>query len=382
MEGAPRSRGAIGSTPFRRRGLRRDEVRNATSTAPGTATRVPAGARADGVGDVGPHVRGDLRPRDLRRGAGRRPGALQRRAPRAAARSAAVLHAERHAAADAGGARSRRSTEANRGRRRYNRPVPEGDTIHRSANRLRAALVGKALVRFDAPRAVGRRPAPGTIDRGGRGRRQAPPRPLRGRHHAAHAHAHDRQLAPLPHGRAVAEGAVAGPCRGRGRGLGGGVLRRPGGRSSTGGRGRDLAHLGPDLTPPDVTDADIDVAVDRMAACAAPDDEIGAVLLDQRVACGVGNVYKSEVLFVCGVDPFTPVAALDDRDPPPAARDRVEAAPGQRRSTSGGAHDRGRRAGRLRPERAARAGGAGRRSGRGAQGEQARTTYWCPTCQR
>ena len=35
------------------------------------------------------------------------------------------------------------------------------------------------------------------------------------------------------------------------------------------------------------------------------------LLLDQRVASGVGNVYKSEVLWACGVHPLTPVAALD-----------------------------------------------------------------------
>src|SRR4029077_9526945 len=40
--------------------------------------------------------------------------------------------------------------------------VPEGDTIHRTANRLRPALVGQQLVRFEAGRARGRRPPPGT----------------------------------------------------------------------------------------------------------------------------------------------------------------------------------------------------------------------------
>ncbi len=39
----------------------------------------------------------------------------------------------------------------------------------------------------------------------------------------------------------------------------------------------------------------------------------GVALLDQRVMAGVGNVFKSEVLFVARVHPFTPVARLDDR---------------------------------------------------------------------
>jgi endonuclease-8 len=36
------------------------------------------------------------------------------------------------------------------------------------------------------------------------------------------------------------------------------------------------------------------------------------VLLDQRVMSGIGNVLKSEILFVSGVDPFTPTADLSD----------------------------------------------------------------------
>ena len=40
--------------------------------------------------------------------------------------------------------------------------MPEGDTIHRVADRLRPALAGQALERFEAPRAVGPRPALGS----------------------------------------------------------------------------------------------------------------------------------------------------------------------------------------------------------------------------
>ena len=42
------------------------------------------------------------------------------------------------------------------------------------------------------------------------------------------------------------------------------------------------------------------------------DREVGDVLLDQRAMAGVGNVYKSEVLFLEKVDPFAPVSAVDD----------------------------------------------------------------------
>jgi len=49
-------------------------------------------------------------------------------------------------------------------------------------------------------------------------------------------------------------------------------------------------------------------AVDRVLACR--NEEIGDVLLHQEVTAGVGNVFKSEVCFVCGVNPFARVAVL------------------------------------------------------------------------
>ena len=40
--------------------------------------------------------------------------------------------------------------------------------------------------------------------------------------------------------------------------------------------------------------------------------EIGAALLDQKITAGIGNIYKSETLFACGVNPFAAVGSLDD----------------------------------------------------------------------
>ena len=40
--------------------------------------------------------------------------------------------------------------------------------------------------------------------------------------------------------------------------------------------------------------------------------EIADALLNQRIVAGAGNVYKSEVLFLCGVDPFAPVRQVSD----------------------------------------------------------------------
>jgi endonuclease VIII len=53
---------------------------------------------------------------------------------------------------------------------------------------------------------------------------------------------------------------------------------------------------------------DVEAAVDRAMACAQ--EEIGDVLLHQEVLAGVGNVFKSEICFVNGVNPFCRVADL------------------------------------------------------------------------
>lgn len=63
--------------------------------------------------------------------------------------------------------------------------------------------------------------------------------------------------------------------------------------------GPDLAHEAPDF----------EQAVDNALASRHP--TLGDVLLEQRVACGLGNVYKSELAFLAGLDPRTPAAAID-----------------------------------------------------------------------
>jgi endonuclease-8 len=149
-------------------------------------------------------------------------------------------------------------------------------------------------------------------------------------------------------------------------------------RRDVGSEPAPVAHLGPDLCRADLTEADIDECLARMAACTGPADEIGAVLLDQRVACGVGNVYKSEVLFVCGVDPFRPVAEidLDTRRCLVTTASRLLRAnlgTASRTTVPGGLAVYGR------SRQPCRRCGTTVRVRR--QGEQARSTYWCPTCQ-
>jgi endonuclease-8 len=68
-----------------------------------------------------------------------------------------------------------------------------------------------------------------------------------------------------------------------------------------------LRRLGPDLL---AADFDPDEALSRMRQRASA--AIADVLLDQRVVAGIGNVYKSEVLFACRVNPFAAAGTLDD----------------------------------------------------------------------
>ncbi|HEX2362912.1 MAG TPA: DNA-formamidopyrimidine glycosylase family protein [Jiangellaceae bacterium] len=68
-----------------------------------------------------------------------------------------------------------------------------------------------------------------------------------------------------------------------------------------------VGHLGPDLLGPDW---DGDEAVRRLAA--QPDREIGAALLDQRNLAGIGNLYKTELCFLRGVSPWTPIRDAGD----------------------------------------------------------------------
>jgi endonuclease VIII len=72
-------------------------------------------------------------------------------------------------------------------------------------------------------------------------------------------------------------------------------------------RHEELRRLGPDLLSDDFDDYE---ALHRMRERSA--DIIADVLLNQRVVAGIGNVYKSEVLFLCRVNPFVPVRELPD----------------------------------------------------------------------
>ncbi len=72
-------------------------------------------------------------------------------------------------------------------------------------------------------------------------------------------------------------------------------------------RSPDLAGLGPDLL---AESFDENEALSRLRAMGTR--EIGDALMVQRAVSGIGNVYKSEILYLEKIDPRTRVAALDD----------------------------------------------------------------------
>ena len=152
-------------------------------------------------------------------------------------------------------------------------------------------------------------------------------------------------------------------------------------------RHRELGRMGPDLL-----DSAFDLDEARARLRARGDDGIGDALLNQRVMAGIGNVFKSEILFVAGIEPFRRVAALSDEEVTRTigvAGELLRAnvlAPAQTLSIA-----IGRRTTRsLDPNEKlwvyGRGGKPCRRCGTRTEshksGPDARLTYWCPHCQR
>jgi endonuclease-8 len=68
-----------------------------------------------------------------------------------------------------------------------------------------------------------------------------------------------------------------------------------------------MGHIGPDLCSSDTDLRRCALSVMRYHNPTAP---IAEVVLDQRVMAGLGNVYRSEVLWGCKLNPWAPVGAL------------------------------------------------------------------------
>lgn len=143
--------------------------------------------------------------------------------------------------------------------------------------------------------------------------------------------------------------------------------------------GGHIAALGPDLLG---SACDLDEVLRRIMLAPAETPAVD-ILLNQRIAAGIGNVYKNELLFVERVHPLTPRGALDaerwrtlyERARELMARNLDNA---WRATTQGEAN-----VGRLYVYR--REGGPCYRCKtpilRAVRGARRRSTYWCPTCQ-
>lgn len=150
---------------------------------------------------------------------------------------------------------------------------------------------------------------------------------------------------------------------------------------------RVLTGLGPDLMAAGFDAAAAADALRRLRDPTRADLTIAEALLDQGALAGIGNVYKSEVLFVAGVNPFRFATDLDDA----VLAGLIETARrlllanregGTRTTTGSGVADR-RRAGSLWVY--GRAGRPCRRCGRvildRRHGRLNRRTFWCSGCQ-
>lgn len=150
-----------------------------------------------------------------------------------------------------------------------------------------------------------------------------------------------------------------------------------------------ISMLGPDLVAAEFDAAE---AVRRLRDESRATTAIGEAVMDQRALAGIGNVFKSEVLFMERVDPFAAVGTLDQ-----AAIERVVAT--ARELLKSNAHPEAaavrtttidlKTGARLAPSRLwvyDRAGRPCHRCGTNIQAapqgvELPRTTYWCPSCQ-
>ncbi|WP_024325926.1 Fpg/Nei family DNA glycosylase [Thioalkalivibrio sp. AKL19] len=140
------------------------------------------------------------------------------------------------------------------------------------------------------------------------------------------------------------------------------------------------ARVGPDLLDPAI---DLDAVVARVRAGADPGRPILDVLLDQSLAAGIGNIYKSEVLFLQGCHPLRPVGEVSEAMLAGLYCDAVRLL---RRNLKPGP-----RITRERAEEGAFLHVYGRRGEPCHQcgtpieyallGEHLRATYWCPVCQ-
>ncbi len=135
---------------------------------------------------------------------------------------------------------------------------------------------------------------------------------------------------------------------------------------------RRLAMLGPDILAPDFDEA-------RFLRRLREDDPtrgFGDALLDQRTVAGIGNLWKAEACWEARIDPWRATRDVSDDE---ALAVVAAARPRMQESARTGHNSRGTqiydRAGRPCPR-------CGTRIAARGQGDDNRTAFWCPECQR
>jgi DNA-formamidopyrimidine glycosylase len=250
--------------------------------------------------------------------------------------------------------------------------MPEGDIVWYTARRLREALAGRVLTRSDF-----RVPRHATADLSGQTVTEVI---SRGKHLLIRTdagltvHAHLKMegfwrvtpAGPPPRDHRVRLLLANQEFQAAGYRLGVVDLLR------TRDEHRVTGHLGPDLLGPDW---DADEAVSRLRR--DPGRPVAEALLDQANLAGIGNLYKSEVLFLSGVSPFRAIGDVPDlpemveraRALLDTNKDRIDqVTTGNGRTPTWVYGRRGRPCRRC-----------GTRIETGTQGE--RVTFWCPHCQ-
>lgn len=252
--------------------------------------------------------------------------------------------------------------------------MPEGDTIHRAARRLEAALGGRRLELADAPDP--RSPIHGRAERlRGAALERAE---ARGKHLIAHfsgglaLHSH---LGMNGRWRIAGDGRLPAGRPWLVLAAGRGVAWQSGGRLLRlvpEARVRNdpaLTRLGPDPLRGDYAP---ERALERLRAAGGRD--VGEAILDQAIVAGVGNAIRNEALWRARINPWRPVADLADAD----LAELLAAV----RTVMSESLRRGRRPRSI--YRADRRGGCPRCGAEVAvrgQGDANRTAYWCPRCQ-
>lgn len=252
--------------------------------------------------------------------------------------------------------------------------MPEGDTIHRLAARLEAALGGRVIEFAAAPSA--RSPLHGRAEEiEGRTLEEVH---ARGKHLLAHFSGDlvlDSHLGMSGRWRIRTDGSTPGGRPWLVLSSGPATAFQVGGRVlrvlSRSRMRRDpmLRALGPD---PLAANFEPEAAARRLREWGAG-REVGEALLDQRVLAGVGNAIRNEACFRAGISPWRPVERLGETEALALVREhqRVMAT-----SMEAGRRPRSiyRGSGRPCPR-------CGERIRSRGQGDDNRIAYWCEACQ-